>query len=181
MGIPEMNKAVFLDRDGVINKVVLREGKACSPRTSDEFEFVENIGDDIKRLKSASFIVIVVSNQPDIARGRMDIAELEKMNERIRDNLPVDDILFCPHDDNDECDCRKPQPGMILYAFQKYKIDSCRSYLVGDREKDMEAARNAGCEGILIDTLYNRDVRSVTRVQSVREAVNIILNEKEKF
>lgn len=127
-----MNRAVFLDRDGVINKVILRNGKPCSPRSLEEIEFMENISEEIRRIKEAGFIVIVVSNQPDIARGKMDVSELDKMNEMIQASLPVDDILISPHDDADECSCCKPRPGLILYAREKFKIDINKSYLVGD-------------------------------------------------
>lgn len=176
-----MNRALFLDRDGVVNKIIFKDGQAYSPRSLSEFEFTENIAEEIRRIKKAGYIVIVVSNQPDIARGKMDVSELKKMNDMIQANLSVDDILTCPHDDIDNCSCRKPQPGLILYAMEKYRIDSNKSYLVGDSWKDMVAAKNAGCKGILLDTCYNQGIDCFKRVKHFKEAVNIILNEKEKF
>ena len=175
-----MKKAVFLDRDGVINKVIIKDGKAYSPRDFSEFEFIENIAEQIKKIKGAGYYIIVVTNQPDIARGEMDISELNKMTKSIKANLSVDEISICPHDDIDNCNCRKPKPGMLVDAAKRFEIDLTTSFLIGDGWKDMEAAKNAGCMGILIDTLYNKGVDCFRRVQDIREAVNIILNDKEK-
>ena len=152
-----MNKAVFLDRDGIINKAIIKDGKAYSPRRFSEFK-----------------------NQPDIARGNMDISELNKMTETIKANLAVDEISICPHDDTDNCTCRKPKPGMLFDAAKKYEINLNKSFLVGDGWKDMEAAKNTGCMGILIDTFYNKGVDCFRRVEDMNGAVNIILNEKEE-
>lgn len=176
-----MNKAVFLDRDGVVNKIILKDGEPHSPRSLSEFEFTENIEEELRRLKKAGYIVIIVSNQPDIARGKMDVSELDKMNDMIQANLPVDDILICPHDDVDDCSCRKPRPGMILHALKKYNIDANQSFFMGDGWKDMEAAKNAGCKGILIDARYNQDVNCFKRAKHIQEAVSTILNKKEEF
>ncbi len=175
-----MNKAVFLDRDGIINKAIIKDGKAYSPRRFSEFEFVENVAEQIKKIKDAGYYVIVVTNQPDIARGNMDISELNKMTETIKANLAVDEISICPHDDTDNCTCRKPKPGMLFDAAKKYEINLNKSFLVGDGWKDMEAAKNTGCMGILIDTFYNKGVDCFRRVEDMNGAVNIILNEKEE-
>lgn len=175
-----MNKAVFLDRDGVINKVIVKNGKAFSPRHFEEFELVDNIEGEIKRIKDAGYIIVVVTNQPDIARGKMSISELNKMNEVIHSKMLVDDILICPHDDIDDCLCRKPKIGMILSAVQKYKIDLNASFLVGDSWKDMVAAKNAHCKGIMINACYNEGVDSFERVRNIKEAVNLIIKEKEE-
>jgi len=175
-----MNKAVFLDRDGVINKAIIKNGKIYSPMNLSEFVFVQNIAEQINKIKDAGYYIIVVTNQPEIARGSMDICELNKMTKNIRDNLPVNQVLICPHDDADNCSCRKPKPGMLFDAAKKHEVDLTQSFLVGDGWKDMGAAKNAGCMGILIDTFYNKDVSCFRRVKNMNEALKIILNEEEK-
>jgi D-glycero-D-manno-heptose 1,7-bisphosphate phosphatase len=117
---------------------------------------------------------IVITNQPDISRGAMDISELEAMHRRIRETLPVDEILTCPHDDNDACDCRKPRPGMLLTAAQTWNIDLRQSFTIGDQWKDMEAGKAAGCTTVLIDYPYNQDVRADVRVPDLPSALQII-------
>lgn len=175
-----MNRAVFLDRDGVINKAIIKDGKAYSPRTLSEFKIIKDIAEDIARIKKAGYLVIVVTNQPDIARGIIKRSEVDKMSEAIRANLDVDEILVCPHDDRDDCDCRKPKPGLILRAVDKDKIDLKKSFVVGDGWKDMGAAQAAGCRGILIQAIYNQAVDCFKRVKNFHEAVNAILKEKEE-
>ena len=170
-----MKRAVFLDRDGVINKVLFRKGKAVSPRKFEEFEFVENIRKEVQRIKDAGFLVIVITNQPEVARRTLPIWELEKMTARLRSFLPIDDIWICPHDDNAQCACRKPKHGMIQQALNRYPIDIKKSFFIGDSWRDMELARNVGCKGILIDTLYNQDLDCFRRVRDIQEAVDFIL------
>ncbi len=172
-----MNRAVFLDRDGVINKVILKEGKAYSPRSISAFEFVADIVDVVTQLKKAGYFLIVVTNQPDIARGKLPKSELDQMTSRINDELAIDEIFICPHDDGDNCNCRKPKPGMLMAAKKKYRLDLKRSFLIGDGWKDMGAARNAGCPSILIDTEYNQEATSDNRVKNIKEAAKLILKQ----
>jgi len=171
-----MTRAVFLDRDGVINKVVIRQGAVSVPRRFEEFEWTPGIIDDVKRIKDAGYLVFVISNQPDVARGTLPLVELEKMSAAIRAHLAVDEIWVCPHDDGDRCSCRKPKPGMIELAQEKYAVDIRGSFLVGDSWKDMELARIAGCKGILIDASYNKGLDCFKRVRDVYEAVDLILS-----
>lgn len=173
-----MNKAVFLDRDGVINKAIIKDGEAYSPRYFSEFEFAENVDKHINRLKDAGYLIIVVTNQPSIVRGSMNISELDRMTRSIQSYLAVDEILICIHDDIDNCTCRKPKPGMLFDAAWRHKIGLNKSFLVGDGWRDMEAAINAGCKGILIDTCYNKAVDCSRRVKDLAEAVDMILNGK---
>ena len=170
-----MKRAVFLDRDGIINKVIPENGKAGSPKCFEEFEFISEISIQIDRIKEAGFLAIVCTNQPDISRGKMSIQELEKMHSKIRSELSIDDIFVCPHDDKDNCFCRKPKPGMILNAMKKYNIDLIQSFFIGDSWKDIEAARNAGCRGILITTSYNTEVNCLNRAGSLSGAVDLII------
>jgi D-glycero-D-manno-heptose 1,7-bisphosphate phosphatase len=171
-----MKRAVFLDRDGVINKVLIRRGKVVTPRKFEEFEMVEGIGEEIQRIKDAEFYVFVITNQPDVARGIMPRAELEKMLSAIKSHLPVDEIWVCPHDDDARCDCRKPKPGMIRQALDKYPVEIKGSFLVGDSWKDMELAGSVGCKGILIDAPYNQGLDCFARARDIHEAVDLILS-----
>lgn len=170
------NKAVFLDRDGIINQVIIRDGKAFSPRAREEFIIFEDAASAIKALKDDGFLVIVVTNQPDIARGKMAQDDLDWMTDKIRKETEVDDVIICPHDDGDGCDCRKPLPGMILAGAKKWGIDLKYSYMIGDSWKDMEAGSRGGCKCILINTVYNQDAICNIRVNKLYEAVQLIIN-----
>ena len=169
-------RAVFLDRDGVINKVVFRQGLPGSPHTLDEFILNGGVPQTIGKLKDYGFKIIVVSNQPDLARGKISQSTLDLMTQRIREEIEIDDVYICPHDDYHQCDCRKPKPGMLLEAASRWEIDLSSSFIVGDTWKDMEAGKAAGCKTILLDALYNQDIQCDFRVNSLSEAVSVILN-----
>ena len=172
-----MKRAVFLDRDGVINRVIMRGGKPYSPRTLSDFRFTDGVKEVLIRLKEVGFLLIIVTNQPDISRGLITWDQLNAIHDLIRRELPVDDIIVCPHDDSDNCDCRKPKPGMIVDSARKCGIDIGNSYMIGDTWKDMEAGRMAGCDTILLDASYNRDVKSNHRINVIAESLNIIESE----
>lgn len=169
-----MKQAIFLDRDGVINKVLLNNGKPFSPRKFEEFEMLPGVENALDSFKNMGFMNIIVTNQPDIALGLMEIQELNKMLALMRETLPVDDIMVCPHADSDYCLCRKPKEGMLIEASEKWGIDLKSAFMVGDTWKDMAAGKNAGCKTILIDMPYNQAVESDYRVKDLREAVEII-------
>ena len=171
-----LKPAVFLDRDGVVNEVVFRDGQPASPRTLEEFILGEGIEEAVKRLKSAAFYVFVITNQPDIARKKLEAIVLEQMSETIRQSLPIDDILVCPHDNSDNCTCRKPLSGMLISLATRWQIDLCRSFMVGDSWKDMAAGKGAGCQTILIERHYNTGTESDFKVASLLAATDIILN-----
>ncbi|OGD33100.1 MAG: hypothetical protein A2V45_16610 [Candidatus Aminicenantes bacterium RBG_19FT_COMBO_58_17] len=171
-----MKKAVFLDRDGVINKILIRQGKVVTPRKSEEFELIEGIGEEVRRIKEAGFFIFVITNQPDVARGALPRAELDKMSSAIKSRLPVDEIWICPHDDDARCDCRKPKPGMIRQAQAKYPVDIEGSFLIGDSWKDMKLAGSVGCKGILIDAPYNQGLDCFARARDIHGAVDLILS-----
>ena len=170
-------KAIFLDRDGVINKILFNNGKPFSPRKLDEFELLPKVEEALISFKEMGFLNIIVTNQPDIARGLMKIEELDSMHALIRKSLPIDDIYVCPHDDSDNCSCRKPKPGMLLDAAKKWDIDLSRSFIIGDTWKDIEAGKAAGCKTILIDALYNKGVSCDYKVRSLKEAETIVKEE----
>ncbi len=173
------HKAVFLDRDGIINKVLIKDGKPFSPRTMQEFEWEEGVRKAIKKLKDHGFLVIVVTNQPDIAREKMSHEALEAMTNKLYSTLHVDAVLICPHDDKDGCSCRKPNAGMLLEATKKWRIDCQRSFMIGDGWKDMGAGRAAGCTNIMLDRTYNQEVDCDYRIKSLAEAVDIIINQQK--
>jgi len=177
VGIGDLT-AVFLDRDGVINQAVVRDGRPYPPSGVDDLKIVEGAADALRDLKQAGFLLIVVTNQPDISRGTRSRTTVDAIHQALREALPVDDFFVCPHDDSDHCDCRKPLPGLLLRAAQKYDIDIPRSFMIGDRWRDVEAGANAGCPTVLIDYGY-RDKLLATepsvKVKSIRAAADWIL------
>ena len=173
--------AIFLDRDGVINKAFVRNGKPFSPPTQQDLEILPGVPEALRDLKSHGYKLLVVTNQPDVARGKQSQQALDAIHQDLRSRLPLDDILACVHTDEDNCDCRKPLPGMLLEAAKKHDVDMAASYMVGDRWKDIEAGYNAGCRTILVD--YGYSERRSERVpdhivKSLREAADWIIRSK---
>ena len=176
-----MNRAVFLDRDGVINRVEIRNGRSYPPPSLDAFEFLSGVAEAIDALKEAGFIVIVVTNQPDVATGVQRREVVEAMHERVQYELPVNGIKVCYHIDEDECACRKPKPGMLLEAAQEWSLDLSQSFLVCDLWRDIAAGRAAGCKTILIDYHYAEEQaeKPDAVVSSLLEASALILSNGE--
>lgn len=170
-----MKRAVFLDRDGVINRVAIEDGKPLSPRRFEEFDFLPGIEQFVKELKEAGYLRVVVTNQPDLARGRLEKDDLDKMHDLIGRRLQVDGIYACLHDDGDNCGCRKPKPGLLHRAAREWDIDLSRSFMLGDTWRDVEAGKGAGCRTILLQTPYNTGAQGDHRVKSFAEALEIIL------
>jgi D-glycero-D-manno-heptose 1,7-bisphosphate phosphatase len=172
-------KAVFLDRDGVINANLERNGKPVAPTSLAEFRILPRVDYSARLLKEAGFLLIIVTNQPDVANGLTSKATIEAMHEEVRQRLPIDDIMVCFHTDSDHCTCRKPKPGMILKAAAKHGIELAASYLVGDRWRDVHAGRAAGCRTIFVDYGYPQDqpVEPDKVVHSLLEATEFILNQ----
>ncbi|MGB7281769.1 MAG: HAD family hydrolase [Candidatus Acidiferrum sp.] len=170
-------QAVFFDRDGVLNRAMVREGKPYPPKDLSEFEIVDRAREDLLLLKEMGFVLIVVTNQPDIARGTQSKGNVDEMNDLLRRELPLDDVFVCPHDSKDECSCRKPSPGLLHSAAELYGLDLQRSFLVGDRWRDIDAGHAAGCTTILIDFGYQErgsTKEPALRVRSLSEAVSFI-------
>ncbi len=168
------NQAVFFDRDGVLNRVSVKDGKPWSPRKVSNFCLFEGVSGAVQSIKDLNLLSIVVTNQPDIARGLLDIQELNRMHELLRELVPIDDIFVCIHDDIDKCWCRKPKMGLLLEAAEKWSIDLERSYLVGDTWRDIEVGTKAGCQTILIDRVYNSGLESNFRVVTLEEVVRVV-------
>ena len=168
---------MFLDRDGVLNQALVSEGKPSAPRTVEEFVILPDAPACLEELKRRGFTLVVVTNQPDVARGRQSIVAIQEMHRRLQAALRVDDILVCFHDEADHCPCRKPRPGLLIEARRRHNLDLSRSFLIGDRWKDVDAGNAAGCKTVFIDYNY-RERGSLTepsvRVFSLREAVDWI-------
>jgi D-glycero-D-manno-heptose 1,7-bisphosphate phosphatase len=170
-------RTVFLDRDGVINKTINRFGKPTSPRSMEEFALEPGVADSLAALRGARFKLLVVTNQPEIARGLLRADVLHRMTTKVMESLPIDEVRICTHDDNDGCECRKPKPGMLLDLARIHDVDLQASYLIGDRSTDTIAGRAAGCSTIILDRPYNYGHPSDHRVASLKEAVELILRE----
>lgn len=145
-----MRKAVFLDRDGVINKTFFWNGKFRAPLEVEKFEFLPGVPEAVAKLKKSGFLLIVATNQPDVARGWQTRDRVEAMNRIVSERLGVDDVKVCYHVEQDGCDCRKPKPGMLLDAAKTWDIDLKSFYMVGDRYSDVSAGAAAGCTPILV-------------------------------
>lgn len=169
-------RAVFLDRDGVINLAPVVSGLPKSPMNVDELEIDKDAAKSVRDLRHLGFLIFVVTNQPEIARGNLSLSNMQAINEMISKQIEIDEIKFCPHDDGDHCHCRKPQPGMILELAKKYSVDLDRSFMIGDRKKDMEAAFSAGVKAIQIDRGYSEGVsnRAIAISSSLPSAVRVI-------
>lgn len=175
---PELHRAVFLDRDGVLNRAVIREGRPFPPANEAQLEITADAKSILQRLKERGYRLLVVTNQPDVSKGITARETVEAINLRLTKELPLDDILVCYHTDADECDCRKPKPGLLLEAARRHQIDLAASFMVGDRWRDVEAGQRAGCRTILIEDEYAEKAPAQppdSEVHSLREAVDWIL------
>lgn len=154
-----MRPAVFLDRDGVLNESEVRDGKPYAPRLATEFRLYPEAARDVQQLRDAGYLVIVVTNQPDVGNGLADQAEIEAMHAQLRAAVPVDGIEVCYASQKDNSPRRKPAPGMLFDAAQTWDIDLAASTIIGDRWSDIEAGKAAGCRTIFIDRQYNATER----------------------
>lgn len=150
----QKQKAIFLDRDGVLNHAIIKNGKPYPPASIAELTLPKDVLPALNLLKSAGYLLICVTNQPDIARGTTTKETIEAIHTKLMSLLPLDAIRACYHDDNDHCFCRKPLPGLLLQAAQDYAIDLKNSIMIGDRWKDIEAGQQAGCKTIWINQHY---------------------------
>lgn len=149
-----MRKAIFLDRDGVINKAIIKNGRPYPPASLSELEIADDALHALTQLKAAGYLLIGITNQPDVARGTTLRSTVEALNQALLDALPLDEIHVCFHDDKDQCQCRKPLPGLILEAANTHQIDIKQSIMIGDRWKDIEAGQRAACKTIWLNYSY---------------------------
>lgn len=174
-----MLKAVFLDRDGVINRTIIRDGRPFAPLSLDQFEILPDVEKALLLLRQAGLLLIVVTNQPDVGHGLVPCEVVEAMHARLRELLPIDDIEVCYSTQAEQSYRRKPQPGMLLEAAAAWKIDLKQSFMVGDRWSDVEAGRAAGCRTIWIQRHYQEQqaVRYDFVALSLLEASHTILDQ----
>ena len=171
-----MRRAVFLDRDGVINRAIVRDGKPFAPSSLDDVEILPGVKEGMCLINQLGYLQVVVTNQPDVANKLISRETVMAINEHLKALLPVDDIRTCFHRNEDKCNCRKPNPGLILSAAKDLDIDLTKSYLVGDRWRDIEAGERAGCKNFFIDYQYDekRPKRFFRSVNSLLDAAKII-------
>jgi D-glycero-D-manno-heptose 1,7-bisphosphate phosphatase len=173
-------RAVFLDRDGVLNRAIVRAGKPYPPASPEELEILPGVPQALKRLKGLGYLLIVVTNQPDVARGNLRERDVESIHLCMAAMLPIDDFRTCFHDTGDGCACRKPRPGMLLDAAARWDVDLASSYMIGDRWRDVDAGNAAGCKVFFVDHGYDeaRPREPYRRVGSLPEAVEQISLDK---
>jgi D-glycero-D-manno-heptose 1,7-bisphosphate phosphatase len=149
----ESRRAVFLDRDGVLNQAIVQNGCPYPPATLEALDVLPGVVEAVSRLHDAGFLLIVATNQPDVARGKQRREVVEAMNARLSATMPLDEFRVC-YEDGEDCPRRKPNPGLLLEAAQAHAIDLPASFMVGDRWRDVEAGRRAGCRTVFIDRGY---------------------------
>ena len=155
-----LNRVVFLDRDGVINAAVVRGGKPFPPVSVADTRILDDVPAALALLKMAGFRLAVVTNQPDVARGVQTREAVEAINAFLASELPLDHFEVCYHDEADACDCRKPKPGLIFRSALALGADATKGFVIGDRWRDIEAGRSAGCRTVWIDRGYNEKLPS---------------------
>lgn len=166
-------RAVFLDRDGVLNRAVVRDGKPFPPARLADVEILPGAITSLGQLADCGYVLIGITNQPDVARGTQSREGVESINALIQSSLPLREIFVCYHDHADECDCRKPKPGLILQAAEKYGLDLSQSWMVGDRWKDIVAGHAAGSKTIFVDHHYTETYKGASADFTVEDTAFI--------
>ncbi len=180
-----MRRAVFLDRDGVLNRTYVHNGIARPPASAADLEILPGVPEALALLKGYDLLLIVVTNQPDVARGIQSQAGVEAINRRLCENLPLNAVFTCYHDDTDGCTCRKPAPGLLLQAAAEYAIDLQGSFMIGDRWSDVLAGSAAGCITLLINEPYSQrqrcspDYIASTTLEAAQKIVALITHQQE--
>jgi len=174
-----MKRAVFLDRDGVINRAYVRDGRSFPPTSLEEVEILPNVELALRKLKDEDYLLVVVTNQPDVATGKTARLVVDQINKFLKDSLPIDEIYTCYHEDADNCNCRKPRPGALLDAAMMHQIDLSKSFMIGDRWRDIEAGAAAGCKTFFINYEYQEKQPDCPDfiVSSLAEAAEMIIGE----
>lgn len=168
--------AIFLDRDGVLNDVVWRNGKPASPRDRDELVLADGAVEAVAAFRQAGYLTFVVTNQPDVSRGLMSADALAAIHADLVDQAPVDEVSACLHDNADQCACRKPRPGMILDLADRWSVDLAASWMVGDMDRDIDCGRQAGVRTVLLGRDYNSQAGADVVVPDIRQAMAWILH-----
>lgn len=175
-----MNQAVFLDRDGVINRAYIRDGKSYPPASLKEVEILPGVKSALKKLRAAGYLLIVVTNQPDVSKGLSSKKNVNEINNFLGEVLPLDEFHTCFHADIDGCQCRKPLPGLLLMSAMKHNIDLKASFMIGDRWRDIEAGHAAGCKTFFINYGYKERQPASPDfiVESLLHAAKVITGEQ---
>ena len=159
-------KNIFLDRDGIVNDVILRNDIVSSPRSLEEFKFRDDFLNFAKKIdKNHNFFL--VTNQPDVKRKLLKLDDLQNMHDQLMNILPFKKLFVCVHDDEDNCSCRKPKPGMILEAISTNNLKHNECIMIGDSIKDVQSANSAGISTLLLDTNYNTHIIFNNKIQSL--------------
>ena len=173
-----MVKTIFFDRDGVINIPNIISSKPYAPRKFCDFVVYDEIPELLSYFSNRDYLLVVVTNQPDIGNKLMDISELDKMHSFLHAKLPIKEIFVCPHRQIDNCDCRKPKAGMMRRAIKKYDVDVVHSWLIGDRWSDILAGTIVGLKTIFIDRHYSESlsmrINADYRVEELEQIYKII-------
>jgi D-glycero-D-manno-heptose 1,7-bisphosphate phosphatase len=170
-----VRRAAFLDRDGVLAQEIVRDGKAYAPTVLEDFRLVPDAAVQVRRLRAAGLACVVFTNQPEVERGILPLETLEAMHARLLDEVAVDDIFVCPHDSDSGCLCRKPNPGMLHTAAERWGVSLTASFVIGDRWRDIEAGRAAGCYTVLLSRSYSECSTADAAVDTLGEAVDVVL------
>ena len=172
-------KAIIFDRDGVLNEVVITDGVPHPPESLADLVIRPGVREGLSRLRIKSYLLLCLTNQPDVARGELDLGELSRMNEFLASELGIQEFFVCPHDDGDNCLCRKPKPGGVHYFLSKYKLDPGETFVFGDRWRDIDAGNAAGCKTIHIDGGYNEKRATSYTFSTVNfsKAIDFVLGE----
>ena len=175
----KLNKAVFLDRDGVINRPIIVDGKPYPPQTVTDFEILPGVDRACLDLKSAGYLLIVVTNQPDVGRGILKKEVVEAIHQTMLRYLPIDWVEVCYHAGakfGEECECRKPKPGMLINAAAALNIDLSHSFVIGDRWRDIDCGKRAGCKTVFIEWRYQEKLTHQPdyRADDLLEAAKLI-------
>ena len=171
-----MKRAVFLDRDGVINRNTVRDGRPVGPTTLADFVILPGVPEAVEAFRTAGYLVIVATNQPAAGTGLV-----EAMHAKMRQAVRLDDVKICTHAEAENCNCRKPKPGLLLEAAKERGIALSESWMIGDRWRDIDAGKTAGCRTIFVDHHYANGPRPKApdfTVGSLAEAVPIVVGKK---
>ena len=170
-----MKQGVFIERDGVLNLVRVERQHQVSPLTLEDFHVNEAAVPLLGKLKASGLLLIATTNQPGLSRGYQSRRELDRMHDRLRGALPLDDILVCPHDEIDHCPCRKPKPGLLVEAGFEWHLDLDRSFVISDKWQDAETARGVGCTSLLLESPWVGDGHHDFVLPSLEAIVDKIL------
>ena len=173
-----MQKAIFLDRDGILNEPIIKHGRPFSPSSLSEVKIILDVKESLSKFKECGFLPVVITNQPDVSRGKVRLQEVEQINSFLSKKLGIENFYSCFHDDVDDCECRKPKPGLLFMAARDLALNLENSLLVGDRWKDIEAGQRAGCFCYFVDYAYREKAprKPYKRVSSLSEVFDIHLS-----